>query len=267
MRKLQILLVVFLMIALTGCNKGNGGSANKGDYAVNQSQTAYGLTHGGYVGKAVITVNEAGEISVDIDDAFLLHVLALVNIEEEKWNENNTVSFLSHGEEKHVAKYIEYNDVVYIAIAVGEGFTYVEADGEGMAYGSVDLEREILKNQASMAQYYELVPKGKLKVLDGFNGQATAVITTSYGGLTKKAAPGYWNFGQTWVGNIEEIEKFIEKNGVQFSLNDMVHATEPNEDGLKFWTVADAVTGATNVDFKDYFGLVQLAAGRLKTNK
>lgn len=267
MNRLRMVLVFLIIIVFTACNKDAGGVKNKGDYAVNQSQTAYGLTHGGYVGRAVISINEVGDISVNIDDAFLLHVLALVDIDEEKWTEDNTVKFISHGEEKHVAKYIEYNGIIYIAIPVGEGFTYVEADGDGMAYGSVDLEREILRNQVTMEQYYDLVPKGGLKLLDSFEGNANAVTTTIYGGLTKKTAPDYWNFGQTWVGNIKAIESFIEKNGVQFDLSDMVHASEPDKDGLKFWSVADAVTGATNEDFKDYFGLVQMAAGRLKINK
>ena len=100
----------------------------------------------------------------------------------------------------------------------------------------------------------------------GFGGEVRPVTTTSYGGLTKKNAPGYWDSGQTWIGNIEAMEAFIEENGGQYALSEMVRATEENADGLKLWSVADTVTAATNSDFKDYFDLVQSALGRLKTN-
>lgn len=93
------------------------------------------------------------------------------------------------------------------------------------------------------------------------------VTTTSYGGVTRKTSPGYWSTGQTWIGNIEEIEAFIEENGTAFSLSEMQRAAEEDANGLKLWAVADAVTGATNSDFKDYFGLAQLAVGRLKMNR
>jgi hypothetical protein len=103
-------------------------------------------------------------------------------------------------------------------------------------------------------------------VLAEFGGEPIPVTTTSYGGLTKKNAPGYWDSGLTWLGNMEAIESFIEENGGQYSLSQMARATEENSAGLKVWSVADAVTGATNSDFKDYFGLVQTALGRLKTS-
>jgi len=82
--------------------------------------------------------------------------------------------------------------------------------------------------------------------------------------VTKKASPGYWSTGQTWIGNIEEIEAFIEENGAAFSLSEMQRSAEEDANGLKLWSVADAVTGATNSDFKDYFSVAQLAIGRLK---
>jgi hypothetical protein len=43
----------------------------------------------------------------------------------------------------------------------------------------------------------------------------------------------------------------------------MVRQAEDSE-GLQKWAVADVVTGATASDFKDYFGLVLLAAAQLK---
>ena len=90
------------------------------------------------------------------------------------------------------------------------------------------------------------------------------VTTTAYGGVTKKDAPGYWAFGVGWKGNMEAIEAFIEENGSDYPNSEMVRAAEENADGLKLWSVADAVTGATNSDFKDYFNVAQAAISRLK---
>lgn len=263
----NFLVILVLIFVLGSCSNNGGEGEIRGAYAANQSQTAYSLTHGGYVGRAVITIDSKGKVSVDIDDAFLPHVLAVVDYEDDQWSDDNTVKFISHGDELYVAKYVEYNGVIYVAVSIGEGFIYVEADENGMPLNSLDLEFKIIRNQKTMAQYFDIVPKGKFKILDAFDGKATPITTTPNGGLTKKTSPGYWNFGQTWVGNIEAIEEFIEKNGVQFNLSDMKRAEEPNKDGLKFWSVTDAITGATNADFKDYFGLVQSAAGRLKTNQ
>ncbi|NQT57893.1 MAG: hypothetical protein HQ557_02815 [Bacteroidetes bacterium] len=235
-----------------------------GNYAPNQVETAYGYTHGGYVGKAEVTIDANGLLSVYLDDAFLPHTLAVVDINEPEWDTENTATFISHGEEAYVAKYIEYGESVYVALKTGTGFSYIEADETGAAAGSKDLEKTILRNQVSMAAYYDLVGSGQFKLLTGFEGTAIPITTTTYGGVTKKTAPGYWNTGQTWIGNIEFIESFIAENGLQFSLSQMVRAKEKDDDGLKLWSVADAVSGATNSDFKDYFGLAQNAAGRLK---
>jgi len=259
---------VALSFLLVACGSGESGDQGEvsGPYLPDQRAEAYAYTHGGYVGKAVVTVGSDGSLSVDVDEAFLPHTLALVDIESEEWSGTNTVSYMSRGDEYYVAKYVQYNDKVYAGVPTGTGFSYVEADENGNPAGNADLEKAILRNHDTMRAYYALIGAGKFAVLPAFGGEALAVTTTSYGGLTKKNATGYWDFGQTWLGNIEAMEAFIEENGGQYSLTEMVRAAEENSDGLKLWSVADTVTAATNSDFKDYFDLVQSALGRLKTN-
>jgi len=268
-RMVLLLFVVVAVILLAACGSQDSDSRDQaeisGPYLPDQRAEAYAYTHGGYVGKAVVTIGTDGSLSVDIDEAFLPHDLALVDIESDDWSDANTVSYMSHGTESHVAKYVEYNDTVYVGVPTGTGFSYVEADENGNPAGDVDLEKAILRNYDTMRAYYALVRSGGFDVLTGFDGEVIPVTSTSYGGVTKKNAPGYWNSGQTWIGNIKAIEAFIEENGGQYSLTEMVRATEENSDGLKFWSVADTVTSATNSDFKDYFSLVQTALGRLKT--
>ncbi len=265
------ILLLFLTIAIIAGFAGCGAKAAEeetgitGPYAPNQSATAYSYIHGGYVGRAEVKTNENGDISVSLDEAFLPHVLASVDIEAAEWNKDNTVMFDSHGD-VYAAKYIEYNNKVYIGISTGKGLSYVAADETGAAVGNTDLEMIIIRGQASMAAFYKVVPAGMFKTFTEFGGTASPVTTTSNGGLTKKISPGYWAFGQTWIGNITAIEDFIAENGVQFDLSKASRAKEENAEGLKLWSVADAVTGATNSDFKEYFGLAQYAAGKLTTN-
>ena len=84
-----------------------------GDYAPNQSETAYAYVHSGYLGKADVKVDAAGKLSVTFDEAFLPHVLAAVNMDEQEWTSDNTMGYISHGHESFVAKYISYNDKIF----------------------------------------------------------------------------------------------------------------------------------------------------------
>lgn len=270
MKRLMILVIAITIgFALVSCSAQKEDKSSEmmiaGAYVPGQTEMAYGYTHGGYVGMAKVTVDDMGELMVSLDEAFLPHTLAMVDIEADEWTESNTIEFDSHGP-VYAAKYIEYNGKFYTGVSVGTSVSYVESDDAGMAVGNTDLEKAILRNQGTMAAFYALVPAGQFKIFTDFGAEGMAVTTTSYGGVTKKNSPGYWAFGQTWAGNMSAIEEFIASNGVQFSESDMMRAKEEDANGLKLWSVADAVTGATNSDFKDYFGLAQHAAGKLKTN-
>ena len=258
MRKsFAVLIAILMLTAFIGQVAADG-------YIAGQTEKAYAYTHGGYVAEATATVVWDGSVRVDINEAFLPHTLAIVDYEAMEWTADNTAYYLSRGSEVRVAKYVEYDGKVYVGTTVGGSLTYVEADDSGMAAGGTDLEKVILRNQATMAAYYENLESGSFKIFTEFGGMGMPVTETHYGGVTKNDSPGYWNFGQTWQGNIDAIELFIYENGSDFSNSDMVQAIEENADGLKFWSVADAVSGATNSDFRDYFNVAQAAISRLK---
>ena len=270
MKKILVLLLVLAMIASFASCGGQKDDMSiesmvTGAYVPGQTESAYAYVHGGYVGMAKVMTDDNGDLTVSLDETFLPHTLAMVDMEAAEWTEDNTVEFDSHGP-AFAAKYVEYNGKVYVAVSTGTTFSYVEADDAGMAAGNTDLEKAILRNQATMAAYVASAKAGAFKTFTEFGGAAKAVTTTSYGSVNKKDAPGYWAFGQTWLGNIEAIEAFIAENGLQFNESEMVRASDENADGLKLWSVADAVSGATNSDFKDYIGIAQRAAGKLKTN-
>lgn len=261
MKNIQLLLILLtIILAFFGCV-----DSSRGTYLPNQTSTGYAYVHGGYVGMAEAKTDDKGNLTVYLDDAFLPHTIAIVDMESADWNESNTVGYTNRGKTSYFAKYVEYDGKVYVGVPTGDGFSYVEADDKGAPKGNVDLELIILRNQDTMAAYYKNVPGGKFKIKTSFAAAGKAVTTTSYGGVSKKKALKYWDSGQTWVGNITAIEKFIAEKGLQYSSSEMKQAAEPNDAGLKLWSVADAVTGATNSDFKDYFNVAQLAAGKLKT--
>lgn len=266
---IAVLLIASLAIMSCGGQKEEmNDSAVAGPYVPGQSETAYGFTHGDYIGMAKVMTTDEGFLTVSFDEAFLPVTLATVSLDDPMWNEDNTVMYVGHGP-AYAARYVEYNGKVYVGVPVGTTFTYVEADDKGNASGNLELDLAILRNQASMAAYFALIQSGSFKLYTKFGGEAIPVTTTTYGGLTKKNSPGYWGGADrktTWASNMKAIEDFIAKNGLQFNEAEMVKATTENADGLKTWSVADAVSGATNTDFKDYFALAQHAAGKLKTN-
>ncbi|MFP4432090.1 MAG: hypothetical protein ACLFPV_12640 [Spirochaetaceae bacterium] len=254
MRKLALLLIAALVsFALIGCG-GEEPVAPTG-YAPNQSVEAYAYVHGGYVGKAEATTDAEGNPSFNLNEAFLPHTLAIVDIEAADWNEDNTASYVIRGNTVHVAKYVSYNDTNYVGETVGTALIYVEADEDGNPAGGTDIEKMILRNEANMETWWTSIADGGFAIHTEFGGDAMPVTTTSYGSLYKEGSQ-YWTNGLTWQGNMDAIEEAAVRYGVGYSLDEMTSNGE--------WELADAGTGATASDFKDYFSLIQLAAARLE---
>ncbi len=258
-----VLAAVSLVFALAACNNGNDAAAAEG-FAPNQTAEAYIYIHGGYVGQAVATTDGDGNLSVELDEAFLPHDLAAVDMDSDEWNEDNTVYYVRRGSEVRVAKYIEYDGTVYVGTTVGGSVTYVEADDDGEPAGGQDLELLIIFGQDSMAAYYDNIQNGRFGIMTEFGGDVEPVTTTQYGKVTKRGSD-YWDRGLGWHGNIYAIEEFIEEEGFAFNLADM-QRLDADDDDMEYWQVADAVTGATLTDFKDYFILAQAAAAQLERN-
>ena len=259
MRTLMIALLVALTFGfLAGC--GNDAEAAATGYVPGQTVEAYNYVHGGYIGQAVVTTNSDGSLQATLDEAFLPHTLAIVDLEENEWNENNTVFYVQRGNQIRVAKHIAYNGTNYTGVTVGAGaLSYVAADDQGNPVGGKDLELIILRSEANMRAYWQNIGEGKFEIFTEFGGTPIPVTTTSYGSVYKRGST-YWNFGLGWQGNIDAVEEAAQEHGVAFSLDEMNRRADDN-----LWELADAVTAATLTDFPDYFGVIQMAAARLKT--
>ncbi len=263
MRK-ALFVAIAMVFVFAACD--NGGTEAAGpEFVPNQTAEAYIYIHAGYVGIATARTNAQGEVSVELDEAFLPHTLAAVDIEADEWNEDNTASYVVRGNTNYVAKYVVYNGTNYVGTTVGTSVTYVAADEDGNPAGGQDLELIIIRSQDSMAQYVESIQNGGFGIMTEFGGTVQPVTTTSYGQVTKRGS-SYWAFGLGWQGNIDAIESFIDENGWHFNLADMSRAAEADANDQRLWSVADAVTGATLSDFKDYFINAQMALAQLERN-
>lgn len=250
---ISITVVATALVALIGC----GGAGAPSGYAPGQEVEAYAYVHGGYVGQAIVTTDSEGSLSVSVDEAFLPHTVAIVDLDAPEWNEDNTASYVVRGNTVNVARYVAYNGTAYTGVTVGSALAYVESDDEGNPIGNTILEKAILRNQDTMATWFDSVQEGGFEIFTEFGGSGMPVTSTSYGGVTKRDS-NYWDSGLGWAGNIDEIENAAENLGVGFTLGEMVRGDDDR------WRLADTVTRATASDFKDYFGLIQAAAGRLK---
>ena len=260
MRKFMLPIAVVLvgLFVIVGCGNGNDAAAPTG-YAPDQEAEAFAYVHGGYIGKAVATTDSEGTFSATLDEAFMPHTLAAVDIESDEWNEDNTITYQVRGEVNNIAKYVSYDGTVFVGETVGTSYIYVPADDSGTPATDVNknmLEKSILDSEASMRAYYEGIQDGAFAVFTEFGGDPMTIEESPYGGLTKTDS-SYWNFGLGWQGNMDEIQAAAAEYGVSYTLEEM--SRDDN-----FWALADATTGATASDFPDYFALIQLAESRLK---
>ncbi|MFO8042030.1 MAG: hypothetical protein R6U25_02405, partial [Alkalispirochaeta sp.] len=238
-----LLISVLVLVALVGC--GGGDAPAPTGYAPGQEVEAYSYVHGGYVGQAVVTTDDEGAMSATLDEAFLPHTLALVDLEDDAWSEDNTVSYVVRGDEVFVAKYVSYDGTDYVGTTVGTALMYVEADEDGEPAGGTGLEMMIIRNEENMKAYFEGIQDGAFATYTEFGGDAEPVTTTSYGSVTKRGS-SYWDFGIGWEGNVDAVAEAAAQHGVGYSLDELTQ-----NDGE--WEVADATTSATLSDFKDYF--------------
>jgi hypothetical protein len=252
---LSALIAVVALVALVGCGGGDQAAAPTG-YAPNQTAEAYSYVHGGYVGQAVASTDGEGNLSVTIDEAFLPHTLAVVDTEQDQWNEDNTVTYESHGS-YNAAKYVSYQGTTYVGTSFGSSAVWVAADENGNPAGNQSLEMQIVRNERRMAAYFDAIQDGAFQVMTEFGGEPQEVTTTNYGSLTKRGSSYWADTGKTWEGNMELIQEALVEHGLSYTLGEMSKGDDNT------WEVADATTGATASDFPDYYALGQLAIARL----
>jgi hypothetical protein len=233
---------------------------------VDQTVEAYGFTHGGYVGQVTIVVTD-GVLDVEINEAFLPHTLAEVDLADAEWTEANTLDV----DGDTFALFIEYNGEIFKAVATESNVLVYSAVDENGDFKSgrgtiTNLEMDIIKNDANMKAYYDALNGGEFKLLKSFDDASPIVVDS---GQFKDGNPNYWPAGGDrlgWQANIDATEAFLEEYGAAYDTLAFTQVTATiNDVEDTYWQIADAVAGATNSDFPDYFQLAQAAFGQLET--
>jgi hypothetical protein len=151
------------------------------------------------------------------------------------------------------AKYVQVGDIVFTAGSKPDGYILYTSPATGDVLSYFD------KDEANMAWFFDEMRAGNFwllkKVGNGFEKVDIAAFfkdapgaPIAKGKSQNKKVRQHWD---QWVPNIHKIEIFFKRNGF------VPGAFSQGKDGV--WSVADAVTGATIVEFKEYAGILYKA--------
>jgi hypothetical protein len=207
----------------------------------------YGITHKIYVGEVEVTVDKEGVVTAaTIEEYYLPFNVAVIESPAE--GATDVVQGDSHGV-KYFAKYFKVNDLLFIG---EDGAT----DGEGNITGSPVYK---LANGTNLLDWVAIEENAKAYVegtQDGTvfianeDGTKHSTYVTPEGDAWTKSATGYGGDIWDWSAQMQEIIDAIVGT-------DLTQTYELNDED--FWTTGDVVTGATLVDFQEYYAVLQRA--------
>lgn len=249
MKKLLAFLLVFTLgFVLYACgddedeNGDDNGNGNGNGEVEEFIGTGYGLVHGHYVGISTVEVDEDGVvIEATLDEYFLPYSWASVEVDEEAEEApEDVVVWERRGSTNWNAKYVDIGGILFEATS---------EDGAAPVYsapGIPDLEAW-LKLQPNAKWYVEQVDAGNFFIANADGSESDYPLGEEE---MRKWDANYWRFGDLgWDGNVEQtIEAVVGMNlSEKFEL-------ERGEDN--FWTIGDAVSGATWSDMPDYIEVI-----------
>ncbi len=245
MKKLLVLfLVAVSVLGLAAC-----GPTKEFGYGI-----AYARVHGGhYVGVAEVVVDKDNKVvKVDFEEYYLPYNAAQVGTvgNNPELVENADVLVAGDPETaatKLYAKYFKVKSLLFSASYVNNEIKYtangieindwVDSEENAIAYVDAIENGEVFIATSAGAKHGTLVPSGV-----AFYGFA-------------KSATGYWPVSATrllgWGGNMRAME--LALIGTDFSGEASRGETDT------YWSIGDAVTGATLTDFPDYYNLAKAA--------
>lgn len=223
MKKIFALFAVVLVaLTLVACNK-------------DTTATGYGLVHGHYVGVADIKVDAEGVVKeLTFEEYYLAYNAAQV---VEPTTERDDVVQVGAN---FFAKYYNVDGKVFVSS--GERKWVHPTHG--------DLE-EWVKVEANAKAYVEAVKAGKVFISKADGTKITDLtITGNAATAMTKSESGYGGTRWDWAAAMTGLEEII--------IGTKLDATySQNDDGK--WVVNGVVTGATLVDFADYYNLAKRA--------
>ena len=209
----------------------------------------YGIAHKIYVGEVTLTVNEDGEVvSGSIEEYYLPFNVAKLGSVTEYADATDVAFGNSHGEAAF-AKYFSVNDMLFTAedSEKGEDGSYTGLPVYKNADGDTLLEWVTV--EANAKAYVEGTQAGTVFIANA-DGTKHATYATPEGDKWTKTGTGYGNDSFVWADAMEGVIDSIVGT-------DMDVDYEKNDEG--YWVVNDMVTGATLVDYAQYFAVAERA--------
>lgn len=220
---IALIAVVLVAFTLAGCK----------EEAKDSSATGYGLVHGHYVGVIDLTVDSKKVVKeAKIEEYYLAYNAAQVEETESE------LVFEVSG--KFYAKYYSVD---------GQLFT---SEGELVWSNDKDVSlEEWVKVEANAKAYVEAVKAGKVFIANEDGTKNTELVVTGNAKqFMTKSESGYGGKIWDWPAAMKGVEDILVGTKVDMT-------SEKNDDGK--WVVNDVVTGATLVDFPDYFAVAKRA--------
>jgi hypothetical protein len=242
-KRIIILFVAVLTVFLiNGCTK----KIVNGD--TNTEGKGYGITYKDHVGYAHMKVKNQLVDTVTFDEAFLPNTWAGLKVGIETVPEEVIVDGSTWK-----AKYIVIGDKHFTGALRETSLT--ESKNQTVKYsaeGIEDLYLWLKDSEANCKWYYEQVSTDKAYIAK-VDWTKSTLETTRKGWL--KSTAGYWPSTDTtlgWSGNMSKISEALKGTKMDASGN----LTQNDE---KFWVVNGVITGATLVNFKDYYEIAKRA--------
>lgn len=236
MKKLfAMLLVLALSFVLVACGPSEF------------TATGYGITHKSYVGVITLTVDKDGAvISASADEYYLPYNVAIVAVEDPAAVPADVVMGDSHGV-KYFAKYFSVNGTLFTATDNAEGLpVYADANGVSLL--------DWVADEANAKAYVDGVLASTVFIADETGALSTVYPTPSAdnAGVNEwtKSATNYGGDNWNWS---EQIVAFAD------ALVGTTMDSTLAQDADGFWLVDDVKSGATMVDFAQYYAVAQRA--------
>lgn len=245
-KRLLFFIVLLVSIGLVACQEADPSYTH--GYGV-----SYGLVHGHYVGVAEVTVNADDEVvSVKFDEYFLPYSFASVVVVDTENIPLDIVTVIGSRGTTYYAKYVSVNGTTFTGAVSGD------AGSQTITYSTsgVDNIDTWVEVEANAKIYVDAVKSDKVFIAnqDGTKSSYAMANTNAKLGWTKSST-GYWtnpaSYPLGWGGNIKAITDSL--------IGTKVVATEDMITINDSWEIDGLVTGATLVDFLDYYLLIQEA--------
>jgi len=214
---------------------------------------SYGLVHGHYVGVSEVVVNLNDEVmSVKFDEYFLPYSFAAVVVEDTENLPTDVLPVVGSRGTTYYAEYVSINGTIFTGAVSGDsGSQMITYSTPGVA----NIE-DWVKVEANAKIYVDSVKADKVFIAnqDGTKSNYEMSNTNAKLGWTKSST-GYWtnpsSYALGWGGNMKAITDSL--------VGTKLHATEDQIISNSTWEVDGLVTGATLVDFIDYYKVIQQA--------